>query len=210
MIATVRQIEATIEAGWFTQEDWFGAESHPYFGTLGARWVSVLVVCLALYGITVTAGATAQALRMSAALEWARGFLVFLVLLSWLVALQTIIVVEVARGVSGAYWPNEEQTLLVSSLIAILWPVAFGVRIDVRTVSTIFAVSVVTLGLAMVILEPDVLVGWATYLHLIRPPMDAVVTGRFLDLLPYLAPIGPVLWSAHRGWREWRGSTERE
>ena len=65
-----------------------------------------------------------------------------------------------------------------------------------RTVGAIFVLSLITLGLGLLILEPYALVALAVALGIAKPPFDVVVTERFLGALPYLAPIGPIVWTA--------------
>jgi len=193
---SAQPLEWIVEVGWFDRA---------YFGDLAARWVSVFVVSVAFYGLAVVLGAMAEPLRKNPAIEWSRGFLAFLALSSWLMSLHLLIVTEVAGEHDGAPWLSEEkQLLLLSSLTALVWPVAFRLRADPRTVRALFVVSLLTLGLSLIVLDPYVVEAWAVSLGLIRPRMHGMATARFLWGLPYLAPLGPTLWSSFLRWRGMR------
>jgi hypothetical protein len=195
--AGVRHLEEIVEVGWFGHAD------QAYFAPLAARWVTVFVVSLTLYGIALGVGAIAADLRRNPAVEWVISFLGFLTLLSWLVSLHFIIVTDVARGHSGAELvPDEAHLLLVSSLVSLLWPVAFRLRADLRTIRALLMASLVSLGLALIVLDPYILEGWPVALGLRKPLLHVVTTDRFLWGLPYLAPLGPILWSSFVAWRK--------
>lgn len=185
-----RQIETIVAAGWFAELQ------SPYLASLGARWVALLAIVLFLYALAAGIKAWTN-FRLDKELDWARRFLGFQVILSWLMAVQTISFVEVAYTDQGALWlPNTLQLLLASSLVALLWPFAMGLRVDQRSTLAFAMANLIGLGAVMVTLEPDVPRGWAASLGLIPAPKDVVMTGRFLLLLPYFSALSPLLWSA--------------
>lgn len=179
---------------------WFGSEDQARLSPFAARWIAVFLVASATYGILRGVEATAETLKNSKIIERARRISAFQVLLSWLVALQLLTLGEALRDRGPVSLAYEEQALLVCSLVSLLWPLACGRRIELKIVRDVFLVSLLVLGSALVILEPDVPVTWAVALGLTSPPLDIVETGLFYACLPYLAPLGPIVWSAFDAW----------
>lgn len=195
-IAAVRKIEPIILAGWFDHGE------HVSFSELGARWTSIFVVSLALYGIMLGVTAISMPVAKIAVVLWVRDLLRFLILISWLIGLHNIIAAKLLLGHDGPLGiPFEEEILLASSLVAILWPIACGLSIDFRTVRALFILSVVTFAFTLAILDTDVVVIWAAALRLVSPPKCIVITGYFSSWLPFLVGLPPVLWAISRCWR---------
>lgn len=197
----VRQLEEIVEVGWFDSENL-------HLAPLATRWVSVFLVSLGFYVLILGVGAVAQRVRSHHGVEWGRGLLGFMVLLSWLVALHFIVIM-------GALWefqsswldvPYEAHLILVASLAPLAWMAAFGMRADLRTALSILGAVLLTFIVALLALDPYLLQMWAVDLGL-RAPLHEIhlmITGRVVEDLPYLVPIGPVVWSSFVRWRELR------
>jgi hypothetical protein len=198
----LRQVEPVIEAWWFYPD------TPSPFGSLANRWVSWLVVTLAGYGAILLAFRIRKNPEAHPAIEFARQLLLFQLVLSWLFTLQYISIESVLGGGEPQPPPNEAQVLLVSSLAALIWPLAAGLPLNRRRAGWIFVTSVVVLGLAAVTLDSWMLDDWALRLGLIQPRKTVMMTRNFLRALPFLASIPPTLWTIGRSAKATPASAE--
>jgi hypothetical protein len=194
LIVLAGSIDRIIEA-W-----WFGAESPAAVGRFAVSWISLLIVAGALYGVMRVLSFAAAGLKGSAAAAWIRSFLMFMAVLSYLVSLQLIILLE-SVGAPGPALIPDLFALMICSLVSFVWPAAFGFHVSLRTAGGIFAFSVATLGIALLILEPYALGALLVALGVTDPPRSTAVTERFLEAVPFLVPIGPILWATFFGQR---------
>jgi len=191
-----KPIAQVIDAAWFGLEQLDGGP--------GVLWVSLFLVSAALYGLVRVASSIFEGARTTVA-AWVRSFLAFLAILYWVVGIHFIIVIEGTEDRPPVWlWCSVFELLMVSSLAALVWPLAFGLRSHVPA-RAIFLLSLTTLGLALVILDPDVVTVVLASLGVIEPPRSLLLGGSF-SALPYLAPIAPTLWEAFDSWRHQKAS----
>jgi len=191
-----KPIAQVIDAAWFGLEQLDGGP--------GVLWISLFLVSAALYGLVRglvrVASSFFDVARINAVVSWVRSFLAFLALLYWIVGIHFIIVIEGTGDRPPVWlWCSVFELLMVSSLAALVWPLAFGLRSHVPT-RAIFLLSLTTLGPALVILDPDVVTVVLASLGVIEPPRSLLLGGSF-SALPYLAPVAPTLWAAFDSWR---------
>jgi hypothetical protein len=196
--ATVGELEEIVEVGWFDSENL-------HLAPLAARWVSVFLVSLGFYGLILGLGAVKERVRSHYCVEWGRNFLAFMALLSWLVGLQFIVIIVALWEIQSSWLdvPYEAHLTFVASLVPLAWTTAFGVQADFRTLRAILAGVLLTIGLSLLALDPYLLRLWAVDLGILRPlpEVHLMITGSVVEWLPYLAPVGPILWSSLIRWR---------
>jgi hypothetical protein len=88
------------------------------------------------------------------------------------------------------------EVLLISSLASVLWPLVLPRHRNIKGIVGTFAATLGVLLLGLAFWEPDfqvyvsVAIGWR------EQPFDLVVRESFLERLPYVAPVGTILWSS--------------
>jgi hypothetical protein len=190
------RVEQIVDAAWF------GLEDQVFLGRLASLWVALFLVSALLYGLARATRSLSKIARKQPVVVWASTFLAFLTVLYCIVGVHYVILVETAgdapRGVLAFH--DLFEILMTSSVVALAWPHAFGFRPSSRRTPAIFCLSLVGMGLAFVLLEPDSARFVLIALGVLGPPPDFVGGGDFLSALPYLAPIPPLVWSLFEGW----------
>ncbi len=198
--AAVRPIEGVVEVGWFD------SENLPHLAPLAARWVSVSLVSLLLYCLVFGAGAVSGRLKSHHGVEWGRHLLVFMALLSSILALHFIVIMGTLSGFRSTWpgMPYEAHLVFVALLAPLVWMTAIGMRAELRTALAILGSVVIAFALALLALDPYLLRMWAVDLGWLTPlpEVHLMITGRVVEDLPYLVPIGPIVWSSVVRWRK--------
>jgi hypothetical protein len=207
-IATaVRPIEGIVEVGWFD------SENLPHLAPLAARWVSVCLVSLLLYCLVLGAGAVSGRVRSHHGVGWGRRLLVFMALLSSILVLHFVAIMGTLSGFRST-WPGipyDAHLAFVALLAPFVWMAAFGMRADLRTALAILGAVLLAFVLSLLALDPYLLWMWAVDLGFL-PPLPEVhlmITGRVVQDLPYLVPIGPAVWTSFVRRRKTRNCTTR-
>jgi hypothetical protein len=192
---------------WLLEIWWFGELFPPTVGKHATTWLALLIVsagvCAVVHGVSRVVNMGPVPIVIMA---WLRKYTSFVALLSFLVAIQLIAVVESA-GPRGPDTRPELIALTVCALAAITWPLVYGGRRLVSSALVIFMLGAVILAVALVLLEPYAFHYLASVVnHLLGLEVVEVdqlfMSGRFLPLLPWLAPVAPILWATWVGYRD--------
>lgn len=181
--------------GWYWT---FIIEGDPYYSPVAAQWISTFIASGAAALLLSVLATAHHRLGTNLIVRWSRSFLVFLALITGVVALHfwTLTVALSDRSTAPPNPPDEEHVLLIALLAALLWPTAFGLRTDGRSIVALFVITISVLGVGVVILEPLLLLRWQIWLGLRPPLMHGFLPGVPLEKLFYLLPHGPILWFA--------------
>jgi hypothetical protein len=182
---------------------WFGLEEPTSLGRKGVLWVSLFLVSASVYVLGWVACKIVPELMKKVTFGWVRRFLVFLLLLFSIMSMHFLVLV----GASGKHptiqiFVDVFYVFLISLLVAVLWPIALRLSPSDRAVQQVFGLSLLILGLLFLALEPDVVWVALADLGMVQTPRDLVQEDDFQTLLPYIAPVAPLLWSAFGGLRD--------
>jgi hypothetical protein len=195
VVLLARAIQGIVDAAWFGL-----AEPRVLLEVPGPLWVSHFVASAACLAFVRCTGILFEVLRTHPIAVLVRKFVTFLVLLYWIAGLHAIIIIGRSTGdASDWLWGGIFDLLIISSLSALLWPLTFGLS-PFRPARGVFFLSLATLGLVLIALDPDVLVFTLSSLGVTAMPGCLFMGTSFPDLV-YLAPLPPVLWATYENWR---------
>ena len=196
---------------------WFGLETNICFGSEATSWVSIALAATICYWSLLVFRKAIGAGKIHQDTEWVLGYLNFSMVVYSVIATEFVSIVEVTGGsisrrngeVSALIF-YVSQVILVSSLAALGWVLAFDLSPYRRPARQIFLLGVVVLSILLIALEGGILDLLATVFRVSEPPVDLALTGDFLKRLPYLLPIAPLLWLTwHRVRRPHEPDVER-
>lgn len=184
---------------------WFGLARPAHEG---ARWVSLALAAGVVYTAVRLAGPALAGWLPAAAGRWLRSYVTFLGLLYWILGLHFVLLVEGGwdPAAADALLLPAAELLILATLCAVLWPLAFDIQPWRGAAKGVFGCAVALLLAYLLIREPELAHRALVRAGIVGVPMEWVYGELFARESPYLAPLVPVFWSLWRSWRERRGS----
>ena len=181
---------------------WIKIDVEESIAQLVLRWIAFFLVSIVLYVFFQTPFPRFLTATKSAIGQWVHDFLVFISIVYFIIAIHFYIVLEITDNrPMPVVFLDVLYVVMVSSLLGVVWPLAFGLRSYARAARDVFLVSVIILGAVLLVLEPYLVRVVLADLGIVAPWGHLLLTGDFQSILPYLVPLPLILWSAVDGTR---------